>query len=330
MNFLRFSLVMVVLGLTSGMAHAETRFEQEKAAIKAMTGCFLVDYSYAETKGLKAGYTLRSDVYDVNRNKAVKEWIYASESAPNKIRLQHILFSQDPENGVGQFLKHQADDWEYAPKAAYKFISPSYWEPYPIEESAGESQWVRKITNLDDGLRHQCVAAWKLDGIYPEWSCSNLSPIPGRESRDMKRKDYQALARTTRLIVYGNSYLERQDNVKLIYSEAALKDGSHFEPLATEVGKNWYVRLPESECQAARDWMAPRVAFWALLQETWDEILDGKSAFREVTPTGQPPRFVAMMMLEETAAPRMSDSSDARAAVKTEIQKIINQYRVSN
>jgi hypothetical protein len=46
--------------------------------------------------------------------------------------------------------------------------------------------------------------------------------------------------------MYGAIWLERQDNVKTI-------DGAHGRsPLAREIGKNWYVRVPDAECAAGQ------------------------------------------------------------------------------
>jgi hypothetical protein len=109
----------------------------------------------------------------------------------------------------------------------------------------------------------------------------------------MGRTDYHALERSTRIVAYGASWLERQDNVKVI-------DGAGGRtPLTWETGKNWYVRLPESECAAGQAFARPRRAIWALLRETWDGVLTGSAPFIEQTPPGAPPRFVKMREVEE-------------------------------
>ena len=170
------------------------------------------------------------------------------------------------------------------------------------------------------------ASAWSEDTAYPEWSCGkNYAPIPGRETRDMGRKDYQALDRSTRIIVYGasqgGSWLERQDNVKTIHTDAGR------QPLVRELGKNWYVRLPDAECAAGQAFAAPRRAFWTLLRETWDGILDGSKPFVDRTPAGQPPRFVRMFELEDQAAGRDLSNEQVRQATRREILDIIEQYR---
>ena len=54
-----------------------TSWRAGRKAIQSMTGCYLVDYSFVETESLRPGYVRDPRVYDVNRDKSVKEWISA-------------------------------------------------------------------------------------------------------------------------------------------------------------------------------------------------------------------------------------------------------------
>jgi hypothetical protein len=282
-----------LLLLTSlALAADDAQLERGLRAIQSMAGCYLVDYSYVETEGLKPGYVRDSRVYDVNRDKAVKEWIYPEILSPRRIRLQRILFATDLAGAVkpGSEIRHQTEDWEYGAPFLYDFVAPLTWQVRDLTSTP--DLWTRRVTNLDDGLRYQCAARWSAHTAYPDWTCSNYAPIPGRETRDMKRADYQALDRTTRIVAYGTSWLERQDNVKTIH------EGGARVPLARETGKNWYVRLPDGECAAAQAFARPRQAFWELSRETWDSVLLGREPFVETVPSGQPPRFVKMYQVE--------------------------------
>lgn len=323
-------MMKLVLAVTAafvaatGAQAADVQFDTGKAAINAMTGCYLIDYSYAETESLKPGYAIDGRVYDVNRRQSVKEWIYAEELTPTRTRVQHILFATDLAGNLvqGSELKHQAEDWEYNAPFLYDFVGPAHWVVKNL--SAQQGQWTRRVTNLDDGLRYQCSAAWNVSTAYPEWTCSNYAPIPGRETRDMGRKDYNTLQRTTRIVHYGNSWLERQDNVKTIHSANGGRT-----PLAREVGKNWYVRLPDSECSVMHSFVSERAAFWSLLRQTWDEVLVGDRDYVERVPQGAPPRFAQMMTIEDNA--KAVDLKDARerANVKSQILKVISDYRAN-
>lgn len=295
-------------------------------AVQRMAGCFLVDYSYVEVQALKPDYVRDPRVYDVNRDKSAKECIVAEILSPHRIRLLRVLFLTDPAGALrpGTEVRHQSEDWEFDAPFLYDFVAPLHWQARDLRATPG--LWTRRVTNLDDGLRYQCAARWSADTAYPEWSCGkNYAPIPGRETRDMGRSDYQALERSTRIVVYGasqaGSWLERQDNVKTIHGDAGRV------PLVRELGKNWYVRLPDGECAAGRAFAEPRRAFWTLLRETWDGLLDGTGPFVERIPSGQPPRFAKMFDLEDSVLGRDLSDETLRRETRQRILDIIQEYR---
>ncbi len=294
-----------------------------REAIRAMAGCYLVDYSYTETESLKPDYTRDNRVYDVNLKQSIKEWIYAEDISPNRIRLQHILFAADLNGTVSEYskLKHTGEDWEYNAGFLYDFVAPLKWQVKDLRSSPG--LWTRRITNLDDGLRYQCAASWSSDRAYPQWSCDNYSPIPGREFRDMGRKDYQTLHRSTQITVYGESWLERQVNVKTIHQDETRT------PLAKELGKNWYVRLPDSECEPAREFAQARKPFWTLVREAWDTVYTGDRAFVEKSLSGQPSRYFKIMGLEQEYLQKDLNSPTIREEAKKAILRVIEEYRAN-
>ena len=313
-------LIMAFMLVSASIACAS--FEEERAAIHKMAGCYLVDYSYTETESLKEGYVRDGRVYDVNKNKSFKELIYVIEDSPTKIRLQHVLFGVQLDGAImeGSQLRHQAEDWEYAADFAYDFVRPANWVVRDLRSQ--RTAWLRKITNLDDGLRYQCSAPWNTENAYPEWTCSNYAPIPGRETRDMGRKDYNTLQRTTRIVNYGNSWLERQNNIKTIHDLAT----DVRTPLAKEEGKNWYVRLPDSECEVVVPYVKAHTPFWNLLQETWAGVLDGKSDFKEKVM--QPNRYAKIMEMEDSYGTQDFNNAEVHARAKAQLMQIINDYRI--
>jgi hypothetical protein len=315
------ALLALVGGLSLGADAADDGLARGLAAIRSMTGCYLVDYSYVEVESLKPGYTRDPRVYDVNRDKSAKEWITADVVSPSRIRLQRVLFLTDLSGAVraGTEIRHQTEDWEYDAPFLYELVAPRTWRVRDLKPTPG--LWTRRVTNLDDGLRYQCAARWSDGTAYPEWSCSSYAPVPGRETRDMKRSDYDTLERTTRIIAYGQSFLERQDNVKIIH-----RDGAKV-PLAREVGKNWSVRLPDAECDAARAFAGPRQAFWSVSREVWDSVLNGAGPFVEKAPAGEPPRFVKMYEVEEDYVGRDLSDPALRRQARERILKVIEAYR---
>lgn len=317
-------MVNVALATASIAQSSDPQLARGRQGIEARTGCFLVDYSFVETEALKPGYTKDNRVFDATRDKSVKEWIFAEDISPTRIRLQHVMMISDLSGKLVEdsLLKHSGEDWEYNAPFLYDYAGSHTWKVKSLNDTPG--LWTRRVTNLDDGLRYQCAAQWKMDTAYPEWSCESPAPLPLREIRDMQRKDYNVLDRTSRVIVYDNSWLEREANTKVI-DENGTKT-----PLAKEVGKNWYVRLPDSECSAAQEFVKPRLAFWNIVRETWDRVLNGDSAFEEIPPVkGQPTRYEKIMDLEdEYMKKNLSDpvvANEARAAVLNVIQSYRKQ-----
>jgi hypothetical protein len=241
--------------------------------------------------------------------------------SPRRIRLQRILFFADP-NGVpraGTEIRHQSEDWEFGAPFLYDFVAPQTWQVKDLRSTPG--LWTRRVTNLDDGLRYQCAAPWSTDHRLSRLVVPELRAHSRPRESDMGRSDYNALDRHTRVVAYGNSWLERQDNTKIIHGDAGRA------PLARETGKNWYVRLPDAECGTAKAFAEPRRAFWTLLRETWDDVLDGRGTFVERTPAGAPPRFVKMFEIEEDYVGR-DLAEPVRSAARQRILGVIEDYRV--
>ena len=156
------ALAALLLLTSSGrLAGADDRqLERGLQALQSLAGCYLVDYSYVETESLKPGYVRDGRVYDVNRDKSVKEWIYPETLSPRRIRLQRILFATDPAGAVraGSEIRHQTEDWEYGASFLYDFVAPLTWHVRDLTSTP--QLWTRRVTNLDDGLRYQCAARW--------------------------------------------------------------------------------------------------------------------------------------------------------------------------
>ncbi|MGE0634007.1 MAG: DUF6607 family protein [Pseudobdellovibrionaceae bacterium] len=314
-------IILLLGSLFSSFTFAsDLQLTKGKEALEKMQGCYLVDFTYAETESLKPGYILDGRVYDVNKNKSIKEWIYLDKVSETEFRLQHVMFATDLNGKLieGTELKHTGEDWVYNAEFLHDFSAPLFWEPKSIPANT----WTRKITNLDDGLRYQCAANWNFQTAYPEWTCSSYSPIPGREYRDMGRKDYNTLDRTSRLIVYGGSWLERQENIKTIHGE----DNSR-TPLAKEVGKNWYVKLPDSECAPAQEFMTPRKAFWSVLRDSWREVFAARENFKEKTFDDGSSRYFDLLSLEYEYMEQDLSSPPVRDSAKKAIKTVISKYR---
>ena len=322
MSRVAFGLVCLAASLLQvSVAKADdAQLERGRQGIESRAGCYVVDYSFVETEGIKPGYVKDNRVYDVDQDKTVKEWIFSEDMAPGHIRLQHVLFETDLDGKMidGAILKHTGEDWVYNASYLYDFVAPGNWNVVSLGSTPGT--WTRGITNLDDGLRYQCSSTWSLSTEYPEWTCDDFAPIPGRETRDMGRKDYNTLLRSTRVIAYGPNWLERENNVKTILANGVRT------PLAKEVGKSWYTRVPDSQCAVAQDFTKPRLAVWLLMRDVWNEVLLGDRPFSEKTVDGES-RYDDMMDIQDEYMQKDLANPAVRKAAHDEILGVINAYR---
>jgi hypothetical protein len=296
---------------------SQSDFERGLAQVEKLAGCYVVDYSFAEIEALKPGYVLDKRVYDVNLGKTTRELVLPIRKSSTEVRLQHVLFTTDAAGKTQFVMKHQAEDWSYEAPFLYDFKSPGAWDVKSIVNPTG--MWTRKVTNLDDGLRYQCAAPWNFQGEQPQWECANLAPIPGRETRDMGRKDYNALDRVTHLIDYGASFLERQRNVKTIL-EAGVQ-----APLVREVGKIWFVRQPAIACDEARRWATPRLAFWKILMEEWESIFAEELPVREKSLLSGKQRYAVISEIEERYFGSVGSSAADERTARAEIRAVLNE-----
>ena len=306
--------------LAAAAQQKPSQLELGRKAVHDRAGCYLVDYSFVETDALKDGYIRSNQVYDVNRDKSIKEWIVADDISPTHIRLQHVLTANELSGQAMQFstLRHTGEDWIYNAPYAYDFKGDATWEPHTLAPNL----WLRNVVSLDDGPRYDCAASFKDGREYADWQCKGDAPIPGRETRDMHRHDYQMLDRDSHIIVYDNNWLEREANTKVIFASGVKT------PLVKELGKTWYVRLPDNECSVAKAYIEPRMAFWHIAGQEWDKVLDGKSTFVETEPVkDQPSRYQKMTDLEEKYMKLNLNDPKVATQARAEIDAVIKAYR---
>lgn len=128
------------------------------------------------------------------------------------------------------------------------------------------------------------------------------------------------MQRRTRVLSLPWGWLERQRNQKIIWSEGEKT------PLAEEVGKDFYIRLPDNHCQEAQEWASPRMTFWTLSQIAWAEVLDGHRLIQVVPQIGGQPLFARLWALENDWFEKIQNDEIARSEALTQVQDLIKEY----
>jgi len=270
-----------IVGLAIGAvalasASLEAGIQKDRERLLQMEGCFLTDYKFAETKILSEEYSEQefqknSLLYDV----ATVEWIGLVEDEGDRLVFQRIMRI---DMGAEQpyTFKHHAEEWTYEPSFVYDYLGGGVYSPRALDEDEALGTWKRDTKALDDGIRYQCVAPWKHPSdprLKAIWSCDNYAPIPGRETRDRGRKDYQGLDRHTEIQTHDWGWIELQRN-----SKVREQDTGHLA-IASEWGNTTYTRVDDSECTEAKAYWEKRKDFWTIARKVWSDVLDGKQVY---------------------------------------------------
>ena len=291
--------------------------------VKKLAGCYAVDYSYSERLAIKEGYKLDPRVYDVTGFQT-KELVKIVGESSDSVRLQHFLQAESLTGDNLFMMRHHAEIWQMQPEGRYKFIGPNNQgeNRWIYENTPGnDDSWLRTITHLDDGLRYQCLGNWGAELKYPRFSCSSFAPIPGRETRDMSRKDYNSLDRQTSVTIYGDSWLEKQINTKTIFQD------DRKEALAEEIGKIFSLRLPIEECSEIAQWAEARQVFWDILDEAWNHVYGQKQNYFEIKNIAGTTRGQKINKIMEETLDQLAGNPELVEVTKNRLIEIIEAHR---
>jgi len=227
-----------------------------KKDIEKLCGCFGVDFKYAETFSPDKNYKY----HDRDLTSSGIELAIPIENTDKKIVIQHLLIVSDE-----MIVKHWREDWTYENSTMLKYKGDRQWvkEQLPASQVAGK--WTQTVWEVSDAPRYQGVSEWISTDGKTFWQNTADAPLPRREYTT--RNDYNVLRRGNRIVLNDSGYVHEQDNQKII------RTGNSDKLLVEEKGINSYVRLKDSECQAAKLYWEKNQAYWAKVRLVWDEYL---------------------------------------------------------
>lgn len=254
--------LVIILALFSAAATyaQETNKEKDKEAIKAMLGCYDVEFKYTETFAPEVDY---EKAYDYTS--AAFEWAELVEETEDKIVIQHLLIINDT-----MIIKHWRQDWIYEADYQYRFDKKNKWVYEPLENGENIGKWTQNVYQVDDSPRYSGTATWTHVDGRSAWYNKADSPLPRREYT--KRDDYNVMKRGNRVQITNLGWLHEQDNDKVIR-----EDGKEDLLLAQEKGYNTYVKRPSEDCVSASTWWAENQEMWVGVRDKWADVLDQKT-----------------------------------------------------
>ena len=241
-------------------AFAQTKKEKDLASIKAICGCFEVNFNFAETFNYS-----KDSIYQPSENKYDKalEWVQLVDSNDDFVSMQHLLIVGDILNPY--VIKHWRQDWMYENTDSFPYAVDNTWLYKFNEASEVKGQWTQRVFQVDDSPRYEGSATWvHVDG-RSFWSSNADAPLPRREIT--KRQDYNVTLRRNHHEIFDWGWSHEQDNDKLV-READKKDVI----LAQEKGYNTYRKVENERCIAAKVFWENNKEMWAKVRKQWNTI----------------------------------------------------------
>ncbi len=298
--------MLVALALMGQVyAAVEVSKSADKAAIKAMTGCYLIRFQNAETFALVPDYE-----YYPRYSSGGLEWIFVDEESENEIELQHLLVIPEIPGGV---MKHWRQTWHWENRDLFSFQGDNKWSFQELATGAVQGEWTQKVYQVDDSPRYECSAPWIHTGKKTYWECDADAPLPRREFS--MRSDYNILRRTNRHELTSFGHVHDQDNIKI--NRAAGVDNA----IAMEKGYYTYTKVDDARCGAAPIWWQTHRRFWKDAQAVWDSLFNQKNDLTFQSRVENSLLWEKLFSLDEQfSASRDYDTQTVKSAVEGAIR----------
>ncbi len=292
--------ITLLLGLSFSLLGAKAQQQKEVAAIKDLCGCYEVKFMYAEIFP-----TDTSSKFSKPYKASGLEWVVPEEFTDKKMVLQHLLVISD-----SMIIKHWREDWEFEKKDWWAFDKNATWNHVNGNKDV-KGEWTQTVWEVDDAPRYQGSSKWISNNGQYYWENTTDAPLPRREYT--KRKDYNVLKRTNKIIITDTGWVHEQDNSKIV-RETGGKD----RVIALEKGYNIYRKTDDLKCKAAQEWWVSHKAFWTTIRDTWATLMKDKKTVH-VLP------FVGTELLNEKLDQLESEKLDT-AALKVKARQLLQQF----
>lgn len=297
--------LLIVLILSAFTSDAQTKFDQDREAIKSLAGTYKVTFNYAETFSPDDDYKF----HERHRSSA-KELALILEDSPKKIVIQHLLVIR----GDSMIIKHWREDWTFEDTQILAFDKNDTWKKVTLAANDVKGKWTQKVYQVDDSPRYQAIGTWvHVDGKH-QWQSNSDSPLPRREYSE--RSDYNVLNRGNTLYLTKMGWMFEQDNKKIVRSESGDK------LLAMEKGMEEFVKTDAKSFGYAQTWWKQQEKFWKDARETWDTIFAENSVIKLTSKVDNKLLYEQFFALGNQSVKENWDSAKNKDGVK----KIILAY----
>ncbi|MFD0795534.1 DUF6607 family protein [Mucilaginibacter litoreus] len=297
-------ILILSLGLSVLTVSAQSKLDQDRAAIKSLAGYYKVTFNYAETFAPDTAYKFHPRYHSWGY-----EWATIVEDSPKKIAIQHLLVVGD-----STVIKHWREDWVYEQPTILQYDKDNTWKKVALKPSEVKGRWTQKVYQVDDSPRYESIGTWvHVDGRH-EWQSKADSPLPRREFT--KRNDYNVLNRGNRIYLTPQGWMFEQDNNKVVRSA----DGDKI--IAQEKGYEEFTKVDEAKFAFAKKWWAGQQGYWADARAAWDDVFAKNGTIKLAGKKDGKLLYEQLFDLAEKSEKEKWNS----ARNKAETIKIINGY----
>jgi len=297
-------LIILLIASQATLTKAQSKLEQDRAAILALGGFYKVTFDYAETFSPDTAYRNHPQYHTYGY-----EWAVVEQETPKKIVIQHILVTGD-----SSVIKHWREDWVYEEQNILSFDKSNTWKKTKLTPAETKGRWVQKVFQVDDSPRYESIGTWvHVDGRH-QWQSECDSPLPRREFT--KRSDYNVLRRGNRVYLTANGWMYEQDNQKIIRTA----DGDKL--LAREKGYEEFTRADEAKFAFAKNWWKQQQPYWTAVRQVWDEVYVAPGALQLKGKVDGKLLFERLFEMTDQSVKEKWDAEKSKAAAR----KVIANY----
>ena len=232
---------------------------EDRTAILAMQGDYLVDFEFTETVVFQPGYERKPP-----KHSGGNETVIVVEDTPGHILLQHLLVSDD-----GRVVtKHWRQDWTYEAPNRFEFTADQTWTRRSLPAARTQGAWTQCVFEVSDAPRYCGTGRWEHRlGVSAWTSDPTWRPLPRREYTT--RNDYNAVEAINRHVITPDGWAHEQDNTKTIRDATGRPTGV----IVRETGFNDYRKTTTFDFSPARRYWERTAPFWALVRMRWERLL---------------------------------------------------------
>lgn len=297
---------LIILALWAGAVSAQnSKFEQDRAAIKALAGYYKVTFDFTETFSPDRDYKFHD-----KHHSAAKEIAMVIEDSPKKIVIQHLLVV----GSDSTIIKHWREDWIYEDPKMLIYDKDNTWKNVTLKPAEYKGKWTQKVYQVDDSPRYESIGTWThIDG-HSQWISNADSPLPRREYT--QRNDYNVLNRRNFVYLTPQGWMFEQDNKKIVRSPQGDK------LLAQEKGLEEFTKIDPKSFDYAKVWWQKNEAFWKDVRAAWNDTFSSNETIKLADKVDNRPLYKKLFKLNEQA---VKENWTAQKN-KGEINKVIKAY----